>query len=455
VRRLPDLFPNQGPRKLTSEPRDATSFFRENIAGLCVPSLRASRDPARPANFGTLTPRNILLIAGEPSGDQLAAELVRALLRQARPEAPRFFGAGGPAMAAAGVEILHDLTRQSVIGPADALRQYGKFRHAFDALLQTASERTPDVVIGIDFGAFNLRFARAVKRLAESRCGPFQNWRPKIVQFVSPQVWASRPGRARQIARTHDLLLSILPFEERWYAENAPDVTVCFVGHPLVDRHGVPKPEILSRPPGVPPRLVLLPGSRPAELRRHWPVVAAAAVRVREVIGAEVILVLPSENARASIPADVRVPEALRIRIGGLADELSRADVAIASTGTVTLECAWFGVPTVALYKTSWSTYQIGKRIINVRFLAMPNLLAGREVIPEFVQDAATPTAVADATIRLLRDESARVTATNGFNGIRPLLGSPGACERAATAILELFREGDGSASQSTSATGT
>jgi lipid-A-disaccharide synthase len=384
-----------------------------------------------------VTPRNILLIAGEPSGDQLAAELVRSLAGAASAQKPRFFGAGGAAMKDAGVEILADLTRHSAIGPADALRQYGRFRAAFRSLLDAACERTPELVIGIDFGAFNLRFAKAVRRIATSRNGPFQNWNPKIVQFVSPQVWGSRPGRARQIAATHDLLLSILPFEERWYAQNAPDVNVRFVGHPLVDRHGYSR--ATSSQPGNPPRMVLLPGSRPGELRRHWPVVAQAAERVHQATGAESVLVLPSENLRASLPPEIPLPRSTVIRVGGLSEELRRADVAIASTGTVTLECAWFGVPTVALYKTSWSTYEIGKRIITVRFLAMPNLLANREIIPEFVQDAATPEAIGDAALRLLKDERLRADTKAGFDEIRGSLGSPGACGRAAEAILDLF----------------
>ena len=144
-----------------------------------------------------MNPSSILLIAGEPSGDQLAAELVGSLRRRTGPMQPRFFGAGGPAMAAAGVEILCDLTAHSAIGPADALRQLGRFRRAFDQLTRAACERTPDVVIGIDFGAFNLRFLKAVTALAQEHGGPFRNWRPRRVQFVSPQVWASRPGRAR------------------------------------------------------------------------------------------------------------------------------------------------------------------------------------------------------------------------------------------------------------------
>lgn len=385
-----------------------------------------------------MKPSSILLIAGEPSGDQLAAELVRALRRRTGPLEPRFFGAGGPAMAAAGVEILCDLTAHSAIGPADALRQLGRFRRAFAELSRAARERTPDVVIGVDFGAFNLRFLAAVTAMAHGREGRFHNWRPRRVQFVSPQVWASRPGRARRMPGTVDRLLSILPFEKDWYARNAPGVRVDFVGHPLVDRHG-PPPEPRAPASGRPPHLVLLPGSRAGELRRHWPVVAPAARRVAAATGARCTLVLPHEAARSALPVlptDDAGPEALVVQVGGLAQALADADVAIASTGTVTLECAWFAVPTVALYKTSRSTYEIGRRIVRVPHLAMPNLLAGREVMPEFLQDDATPETLSAAVLGLLGSPSAMAAAQAALREVRGQLGPPGAAGRAAEAIL-------------------
>lgn len=386
-----------------------------------------------------MTPPSILIVAGEPSGDQLAAELVRAVRAGAGTVPPRFFGVGGPAMAEAGVRILHDLTSVSAIGPADALRQYARYRRVFDDLLEAAAEQTPEVVVGVDFGAFNLRFAAALRRRT-SADGPFRNWRPKIVQFVSPQVWASRPGRAREIARDHDLLLSILPFEQDWYARNAPGVPVRFVGHPIVDRHrATPSPtDTTSAAEGR--SLVLLPGSRPGELRRHWSSVAGAADLLARHHGAKPVLVLPTETARDWLPREVAPPQGLRIRVGGLAEELQRATAAIASTGTVTLECAWFGVPTVALYRTSWSTYQIGRRIIQVRFLALPNLLADKAVIPEFIQDAATPDGLAEAAAVWFRDRAARDTTVAELHRIRDSLGPPGACGRAAGEILKQLR---------------
>jgi lipid-A-disaccharide synthase len=171
-----------------------------------------------------------MLIAGEASGDLLAAELVSAL-RGKLPDA-KFFGAGGAKMSAAGVELAFDLTQHSVIGISDVLKNYFKFRRLFNQLLALAIERKPDVVIGVDYGGFNLRFGHAVKEYV--RNNPFSKWNPKIVQFVSPQVWASRPGRAILLAADYDLLLSIFPFEKDWYAQRVPKLRVEFVGHPMM-----------------------------------------------------------------------------------------------------------------------------------------------------------------------------------------------------------------------------
>ena len=230
-----------------------------------------------------------MLIAGEASGDLLASELVGALREKflarlsetsadAQPLrtalAPRFFGAGGPKMAAAGVELAFDLTQHSVIGLAEVLKEYPKFRRLFRQLIQLAIARQPDVIIGVDYGGFNLRFGQAIKNFVRARRGPFRNWNPKLVQFVSPQVWATRPDRAQVLAENYDLLLSIFPFEQAWYARRVPKLRVEFVGHPMIGRSL--KPEVQSLKSGTAPVVVLLPGSRADEVRRHLPVVTGA-----------------------------------------------------------------------------------------------------------------------------------------------------------------------------------
>ncbi len=425
-----------------------------------------------------MKPASLMFIAGEASGDQLAAELVSALRERlagqwAQPSddaQPRFaslepqcFGAGGPRMAEAGVELVRDLTRHSVIGLWEVIQNYGKFRRFFRELLRVAVERQPDAIIGVDYSGFNRRFAAAVKRRVRARQSGFRNWNPKMVQYVSPQVWASRADRAYQLERDVDLLLSIFPFEKEWYARRTPKLRVEFVGHPIFDRHPIQGEVEINAPPGrsppferPPPLVLLLPGSRRDELRRHLPVMVGAARRVAAKTPCRFWAVLPDAELAAEAAALTRLqtlpelaapeyrpeqPPAIRCSFGDLPAALRQATVAIASTGTVTVECAYFGVPTVALYQTSWSTYQIGRRIVRVKFLAMPNLLAGEEVFPEFIQAAATPENIARAALELLTDDARRQKIKARLAGIIASSGGPGARRRAAEVIVNLLRE--------------
>jgi lipid-A-disaccharide synthase len=193
-----------------------------------------------------------MLIAGEPSGDLLAAELVRAIRAEfasapavATPDyqplyaslEPRFFGAGGPHMAAAGVELAYDMTDHAVIGLSDVLKNLLKFRYLLKSLQRLAQEREPDAIICVDFAGFNLRFAKAIRRYVRGHQDWFHDWNPKIVQYVSPQVWASREHRAYDLAHNYDLLLSTFSFEKEWYRKRVPQLKVEFVGNPILDRH--------------------------------------------------------------------------------------------------------------------------------------------------------------------------------------------------------------------------
>jgi len=210
-----------------------------------------------------------MVIAGEPSGDLLAAELVKALVAIPAGAGATFFGAGGPKMAEAGVELAFDMMEHAVVGGWEVLKNYAKFRRLLYQLVDLACARKPDAVVCVDFSGFNRRFARAVR--ARTRATP--GWNPKIIQFVSPQVWASRPGRAKAMARDFDLLLAIFPFEKAWYAEHVPELRVEFVGHPLCDRFREPAGAASVKEPSS-PLVLLLPGSRAGELKRHLPVLS-------------------------------------------------------------------------------------------------------------------------------------------------------------------------------------
>jgi lipid-A-disaccharide synthase len=389
-----------------------------------------------------MKPKTFMLIAGEASGDLLAAELVSAL-RGTLPDAT-FSGAGGPKMAGAGVDLAFDLTRHSVIGISDVLKNYLKFRRLFNQLLALAIEHQPDAIIGVDYGGFNLRFGHAIKEYI--RNNPFANWNPKIIQFVSPQVWASRPGRAKLLEADYDLLLSIFPFEKEWYARRTPKLRVEFVGHPMMGRFTNDDLRFTRREPKImsitnqQPQILLLPGSRTSELKRHLPPMLDALKLIQNKLpGAKAKMVLPNPALR-DLADTLSAPQPnVEIQIGNLPEALGQADVAIASTGTVTMECAFFGVPTVTLYKTSWSTYQIGRFIVNVKWLTMPNILADEMIFPEFIQNDATPENLAAAALELLQNEPARAQIKSQLAKIVSSLGESGASRRAAAAISSLF----------------
>ncbi len=401
-----------------------------------------------------------MVIAGEASGDLLAAELVQALRREyaeakAQPTAdlqpltaglePRFFGAGGPRMAAAGVDLAFDMTAHSVIGLSEAVKHYLTFRRLFYKLFRLALERQPDAIICVDFSGFNRRFAHAIKQHVRARRGWFHDWNPRLIQYVSPQVWASREGRAYQLERDCDLLLSIFPFEKDWYAKRVPRLRVEFVGHPMVDRHGAGRgTRGQGQGPGAMPMVLLLPGSRPGELRRHLPVLAEAAKLIaarREVVFR---MVLPHESLLQSVRAFEQVIPRLELQVGRLDEALQAAAVALTKSGTITLECAYFGVPAVVFYKTSTLTYVVGKQLVKVKYLAMPNLLADEAVYPEFVQGAATAENLAAATLALLEDPARYAQIKARLAAIVAALGEPGASRRAAKAIVRRLHEASG-----------
>ena len=399
-----------------------------------------------------------MVIAGETSGDMLAAELVAAIRCELGRErvpatwdyqplksslAPRFFGAGGPRMNAAGVELALDMTDHAITGISEVLKNYGKFRRFFKQLYNRALEQEPDVIICVDFSGFNRRFAHAIRRYARSHSDWFHDWNPRIVQYVSPQVWASRESRAYQMAADFDLLLSIFPFEREWYAARVPRMRVEFVGHSMIDRYGpAPDPSQAASVGSVGfPTILLLPGSRPGELARHLPVLLEALAQIRAAFpDLRSRMVLPNEGL-VNQARNIGLPPSLQVHVGNMAEALREADLALASTGTVTLECAYFGVPTVALYKTSFLTWQIAKRIITVQYGAMPNLLANHELFPEFIQDAATADNIARAAVELLRDEPRRTAIKQRLATVVASLGAGGASKRAARAVVSLLNE--------------
>ena len=402
-----------------------------------------------------------MLIAGEASGDVLAAELVGSLRRLTALEAPfpwTFFGAGGPRMRTAGVELAIDLTEHAVVGLWEVFKHYPELRRVFRRLLRLACNRQPELIILVDYPGFNLRFAAAIQSYVRRRRGAFLNWRPRLVYYVSPQLWAWHASRVRQVNRDIDLMISIFPFEKAWYAARAPRLAVEFVGHPIVDRYAggpLPSPALLdgskqeapppqgaapAPPSASAPLVALLPGSRKRELKKHASILALAAQHMTAKHPVRCVMVLPSAALADFVRHLVGAAPEMSIQAGGLADVLARASVAIAASGTVTLECARFVVPTVVIYRTSWSTYWLARRLVRLQHIAMPNLLARAPVFPELIQSAATPSRIAEEALDLLTNSPRRQAVQTALTEVIRSLGAPGASMRAAQAVLRLLK---------------
>jgi lipid-A-disaccharide synthase len=379
-----------------------------------------------------MTPGAIMVVAGDPSGDANAADLVKTLA--ASFPAARFIGAGGPKMAGAGVELSFNLTDDSAIGPTDALKNIGSFLRRKRDLVNLARERRPELVILVDSYSFTQPVARGIRKAAPA--GP-TGWEPKIVRYTSPQVWASRPGRAETMARDIDLLLCLFPFEKDWYARRGTNLRVEFVGHPMFDRY--PRPPANAAEPAT-PTIVLLPGSRADELKRHLPVMIAAAKTLAAKGPVAIRIVAVNEKMAGFIRslAAPALPNAV-VQTGQLAEALSGATIAITKTGTITMECAYFGVPTVAMYKASPLFYRMARPFVTVKYLSMPNLLADEVVFPEFVQDQATAENIATAAGELLASPERRAAMRAKLRQIIDTLGGPGATARAADCIRQLL----------------
>jgi lipid-A-disaccharide synthase len=361
----------------------------------------------------------IMMIAGEISGDNHAARVASEILRQ-RPGA-KLFGAGGPAMKAAGVELLLDLTEHAVVGLTDVLANYAKFRRLFWQLVRAAEERKPDAVILTDYPGFNLRFAKQMK----ARGIP-------VFYYISPQVWAWGRSRVKEIPKLVDLMMVVFPFEKDFYREHAPGLKVEFVGHPVVeqlsrDRREVKREENL---------VALLPGSREAEVERILPpMLGAARLLRRERPELKFELAAASEKV-AALAQTLAQGEPVAVGVGGARELMQRAAAGMVASGTATLECAFFGLPYALVYRVSWLTYAVARCLVTVKHLGIVNVMAGREIVPEFIQQRAQPELVAKAVSELLDERARRERMQRELAEAMATLEGERAAERAAAAAL-------------------
>ena len=368
----------------------------------------------------------IMISCGEASGDLYAGALAAEL--RARAPAVEIFGFGGPRLAAAGGELIGEFTGLTVTGLTEAFRVIPRSYTMYRRLVAAARQRRPDVFVPIDFPDFNFRLMAALRRLGIP-----------VVYYVSPQLWAWRPGRMRTMKRFVGKVLVIFPFEAPLYERAG--IPAQFVGHPLVD---------LARPTQAPgafiaeqrlspaaPTVALLPGSRPNEIERIAPVLLDALPLIRARVPRAQFVVARAPDLADALFAPF-VDAGLVIVEGRTDDVLAASDVVITASGTATVQAALHERPMVVVYRLSPLTYRLGKPFLKVDTYAMPNLVAGRRVVPELIQDGFTPQRVADEAVALLVDADRHARAREALRGVRERLGSPGASARAAAAILEV-----------------
>jgi lipid-A-disaccharide synthase len=373
-----------------------------------------------------MNPKTIYFVAGEASADNHGAALMRSL--REFDTGLNFIGRGGPQMRSiAGEQFKNWMDDAAVLGLWEVIKKYGYFRKQFRETLDEIEKNKPDAVLLIDYPGFNLRLARALRRESPER---------KIIYYISPQVWAWNRGRIKKMARFLDLMLCIFPFEADLYNESG--LRTMFVGHPMVERLHARKIDI-ERDTNL---IGLFPGSRLREVRKIFPVLLETArllLRQRAELRFEVAAA--SEALAAEISdalAETRMRQGLfRVVTGETAATMQRASAGIVASGSATLEAAYFRLAFVLIYKVAWPTYLAARLVVNVKYLGMPNVLADKEVVPEFIQHRAKPAAIAEAVVRLMDNTDARDRMLSELDAIVGKLSEGGASEKAARAIIE------------------
>ncbi|OJT18007.1 lipid-A-disaccharide synthase [Archangium sp. Cb G35] len=376
------------------------------------------------------TAPQILVVAGEASGDAHASELVAAL-KARRPDLT-FFGMGGSRLAAQGVELLYGAHEVNVMGITEVLPKIPRILQVMGGLARAAAERRPVCAILVDIPDFNLRLAARLKKLGIP-----------VAYYVSPMIWAWRRGRVKTIAKLVDRMLCILPFEEDFYREAG--VAARYVGSPVVEQVPSPASATAFRQklglPAETPTLALLPGSRMSEIRRILPsMVGAAKQLVSERPGLQVVVPVAPTIPREEILSRFQGSGVQPVLVEGRAPEVVGAsDAAIVASGTAALEAGLMQRPMVVVYRVSLVTYLVGRMMLKVAHVALVNLLAGRRVVPELLQGDMTPERIAGEIRRLWVPGTPREEMLQGLEEVRTRLGEHGAAGRAAESVMELL----------------
>lgn len=373
--------------------------------------------------------RHVVVVAGEASGDMHGARLAEEL-RSLSPGV-RLSGIGGPAMEKAGVELIFRAEELALVGVSEVLPKLGTILSALRGIKRHLKEERPDLLILIDFPDFNFRVMKTAKKLGV-----------KVLYYICPQVWAWRQGRAKHMARYVDHLAVTFPFEPEFLGRIAPELKISFVGHPLLDEE--PQNPEAQSPLPVPSNaelVGLLPGSRMSEVTRLLPLLLEAAVIMRERRSDLhfVLPVAPGLNTKDLSPFLKKAPAGLTVLPGRAEQVMAQAKLLLAASGTATLQAALAGAPTVVVYKTGGLNYALARMLIRVDHIAMPNLVAGKRLLPELIQGEATPKAVAQEGLALLEDGPRRREMLEGLKEVKAAMGGPGATRRVAELAVQIM----------------
>lgn len=372
-----------------------------------------------------MPPKSICLVAGEPSGDTQGALLVAELKRR-HPDWD-LWGVGLSRMASVGCDLWQDASDWAVMGFAEVLGAIVKFKRRLSGLTKEIERRKPGALILIDYPGFNLKLAPQVHKLGIP-----------VFYYIVPQIWAWGKGRIKTFQRSVDRAICLFPFEEEFFSRHG--VKTHWIGHPLVDSvRASADRETLRALFGIKPGhrfIALMPGVRPQDFQAHLPLFCDALRLITKSIPDVHASIAINPKLQAQMPALSKGYEDLYTTTD-VYELLTAADLVLTKTGTTTVETAICGTPMITAYRTGRLNFAIAKALVDIPFIAMPNLIANRRIVPEYIQSAATPRALAAEAITLLTDEKAREDQRRGLAEVKEKLGPPGAVQRGAVLIEE------------------
>lgn len=369
----------------------------------------------------------VMMIAGEASGDLHGSAVIREIMKR-EPESV-IFGIGGDKMRSAGMELVYHIKEISVMGFWEVLQHLPLLRSVEQTMKVLLKLKKPDILLLIDYPGFNLRFARVAHEAGV-----------KVAYYISPQVWAWRPGRVKKMKQIIDKMLVVFPFELDIYRKEGIDAE--FVGHPLLEAftQAQGREEFCTRYgfDGKKPIIGLFPGSRTQELERIFPAMLGAARILKQKLGAQIAVGVSSILDYEFVKSFIRDEGGISLIQHATYDVMKNSDLSIVTSGTATLETAYYGTPMIVVYKTSWLTYLIGRMFIRIKNISLVNIVAGETIVPEIIQSKVNPENLANEAQKLLGDPPALSVMRKKMSVIGERLGSKGASSRVAGAILSM-----------------